>query len=119
MLLKLHSRAVMGVSVIEQILDYIQGTIVADGWPADIRSTKDIITELTIVVSEVAFLNTLDNYHAFLYVGTPESLPRTFASFYRNQPFKDWIILLKPKDNHLADPVYLFSSQQSPLPTIH
>lgn len=121
MLLKLHHPTVMGASVIEQILDYATGMIVVDGWPEGIRESKDIITELRIVVSEDDFLATLNHYHAFLYVGTPEDLPRTFASFYRHQPFKDWVILLKPKDNLLADPVYIFSAnhQQPPHPTLH
>jgi len=115
MLLKLRSQIVAGVSVIDQILDYFQTMIVEAGWPEDIRSTKDIITEIRIVVSSDQFANTLDNYYAFLYVGTHESLPRTFASFFRHQPFRDWIILLKPKENHYADPVYIFST----VPTIH
>jgi hypothetical protein len=121
MLLKLHPPAVMGTSVIDQILDFITGMIVVDGWPKAIRQSKDIVTELRIVVSGDDFLSTLEHYHAFLYVGTPETLPRTFASFYRHQPFKDWVILLKPKDNHLADPVYIFSANNTPSlpPTLH
>lgn len=121
MLLKLHHPAVMGASVIDQILDYVTGMIVVNAWPEDIRNSKDIITELRIVVSEDDFLATLNHYHAFLYVGTPETLPRTFASFYRHQPFKDWVILLKPKDDRLADPVYIFSANNPipPSPTLH
>lgn len=121
MLLKLHHPKVMGATIIEQILDYVTGMMVVDGWPDAIRQSKDIITELRIVVSEDDFISTLDHYHAFLYVGTPEDLPRTFASFYRHQPFKDWVILLKPKDNHLADPVYIFSANNTlpPHTTLH
>jgi hypothetical protein len=121
MLLKLHPQHVMGLSIVDQILDHLQEMIVAGDWPENIRPTKDIITELGIVVSGDDFSNTLNRYHAFLYVGAPEGLPRTFASFYRSQPFKDWIILLKPKDNHLADPVYVFSAASSVAysPTLH
>jgi len=121
MLLKLHPQSVMGIPAIDQIIDYFQGLIVTGAWPADIRCTRDIITELDIVVSESDFANTLNTHHAFLYVGTPQALPRTFASFYRHQPFKDWVILLKPKDNHLADPVYIFSKDSTPPshPTLH
>jgi len=120
MLLKLHHPKLMGMEIIEQILDYITGTIVVDGWPEGIRESKDIITELRIVVSEDDFANTLLHYHAFLYVGAPETLPRSFASFYRHQPFKDWVILLKPIDSLLADPVYIFSANNPPQsPTLH
>jgi hypothetical protein len=121
MLLKLHSSAVLGVSIIDQIIDYFQGMIVADGWPNNTRTPTEIITELDIVVSDEDFSNALDHYHAFLYVGTTQDLPTTFASFYRSQPFSDWIILLKPKEDRLADPIYIFAAQSSqPIrPTLH
>lgn len=121
MLLKLHHPLAMGVPIIAQILDYVTGMMVVDGWPENIRQSRDIVTELRIVVSGTDFTSALTHYHAFLYIGAPQDLPRTFASFYRHQPFKDWVILLEPKDNRLADPVYIFSANNTPppSPTLH
>ena len=119
MLLKLHTATAMGASVIDQIVDYFKGLILADNWPESIRKPDEVIMELDAVVSAEDFEAVLENHHAFLYVGTKEQLPRAFASFYKDQPFKDWIILFKRKDDKMASPIYVFSTQPLQRQTIH
>jgi hypothetical protein len=119
MLLKLHSSTAMGVPVIDQILEHIKEMIFCENWLESMRKPDEVVTELDEVVSNEQFESVLGQYHIFLYVGLPEELPKSFAGFYNKQPFKDWIFLLKPIDNHMADPIYLFSSQSLQKAVLH